>query len=197
MNPFLSSPKEVVSIFKDKYPAFFNKWIYSFQIVELMTNLKNHIEKREEDASFKQDILYKINIVHGICDNKESIDKNISKESLMECLGEFSSIFHSKMDKDIYLYGVELLSMFLNMFPILRETFSLEFLLTEEMLRNVDFIEHAIEHIKKEYRKLPAYELPNSICLLNRLFLDLPKYMCTIGLKKTFSIIKLYLRVRN
>jgi len=49
MQSYIRHPNSSVTKFRNKYPAFFNPWIYSFQIGQLFEELGNFISNNAED----------------------------------------------------------------------------------------------------------------------------------------------------
>jgi hypothetical protein len=46
MRPYLSHPNSTLTTFKTKYPGFFEKWIYSFQIGVIFNELGTYISEK-------------------------------------------------------------------------------------------------------------------------------------------------------
>jgi hypothetical protein len=57
MKPYLRFPNSSVTKFKSKYPGFFQKWIYSFQIPELFLELGGFIGENGADELYTKDIV--------------------------------------------------------------------------------------------------------------------------------------------
>lgn len=70
MVPFIKTHKDQLPNFHKKYPGFFKKWVYSFQVVELMGLLRDHIQENADKKEYKEDILFKIEVVYDILQNK-------------------------------------------------------------------------------------------------------------------------------
>ena len=73
MRPYLRQPNSSKSKFKTKYPCFFEKWIYSFQISELFNELSSYIAEKGNDSAFAEDIVDKIKLLTLFLDNKDNI----------------------------------------------------------------------------------------------------------------------------
>lgn len=73
MKPYLQQPNATLTTFRNKYPGFFQKWIYSFQIANIFQELAAYISERGEDDNYREDIINKIKLVRDLIDNKENI----------------------------------------------------------------------------------------------------------------------------
>jgi hypothetical protein len=77
MRPYLAHPGASLTTFRSKYPGFFEKWLYSFQIGSIFHELGTYIAEKGEDASLREDITNKIKYVRELIDNKENITQTI------------------------------------------------------------------------------------------------------------------------
>ena len=82
MRPYLAYPGATLTTFRTKYPSFFEKWLYSFQIGVIFHELGTYIAEKGEDASCREDIINKIKYVRELTDNKENITQTIKIDEL-------------------------------------------------------------------------------------------------------------------
>ena len=70
MRPYISHANSSLTSFRNKYPGFFQKWVYSFQIGAIFAELGSYIGEKGEDEEYREDIINKIKYVSGLIDNK-------------------------------------------------------------------------------------------------------------------------------
>lgn len=46
MRPYISHPNSSLTSFRNKYPGFFEKWVYSFQIGAIFAELGSYIGEK-------------------------------------------------------------------------------------------------------------------------------------------------------
>ena len=103
MTPYLRNPDGSNSKFKSKYPGFFQRWIYSYQIGELFEELGELIGEHGSRAECTKDAVEKIKMLSEFLDNQESVEKSIGVEQLTTAIIQFSTIVSEDTQPLVYL----------------------------------------------------------------------------------------------
>jgi hypothetical protein len=103
MKPYINFPNSSLQRFKSKYPRFFEKWIYSFQIGAIFIELGSYIAERGEDESCREDIINKIKMVRELIDNKANIVTVTKAEDLIEMIVIFSTLISRSAHPLVYI----------------------------------------------------------------------------------------------
>lgn len=106
MRPYLSHPNSTLTPFRGKYPGFFEKWIYSFQIGAILGELGGYIAEKGEDETCRVDIINKIKLVKELLDNRDNISKTITIEELTETIVVFSTLINRQAEPLVYIESV-------------------------------------------------------------------------------------------
>ncbi len=68
MKPYLSHPNSTTTKFKSKYPGFFQKWIYYYEIPQLFQELGSFISQYGSDPLYSKDSVDKIKLLGDFLD---------------------------------------------------------------------------------------------------------------------------------
>lgn len=193
MTPYLRNPDSSNSKFRTKYPGFFQRWIYSYQIPELFEELGRLIGEEGGRAESTRDAVEKIRMLGEFLESKESVEKCLGVEQLTTAVIQFSTTVTEDTQPLVYLAIVELYCMLLKQYIRGSEDISIQFIVNPAILANQAFVEEALKYARNSDGDKQNWE-PS---ILNEMLKQLPDYMNAVGFRRTFQIIAAYFEVRK
>jgi hypothetical protein len=70
MKPYLRHPNSTTTKFRNKYPGFFQKWIYAYHLGELFQELGSFISECGSLAEYSKDSVEKIKLLSGFLEDR-------------------------------------------------------------------------------------------------------------------------------
>lgn len=193
MTPYLRDPTSSSSKFRTKYPGFFQRWIYSYQMAELFEELGGLIGEHGSKAECTKDAVEKIKMLGEFLDHKESVEKCLGVDQLTTAIIQFSTMVSEETQPLVYLSIIELYCMLLKKYIKDSEDISIQFIVNPAILASQPFVEEALRYAKTSENGKQSWE-PS---ILNEMLKQLPDYMNAIGFRRTFQIIAAYFEVRK